>query len=100
MNNNVDEYNVLFHSRARAIFFSLSKDFRYSTASLDRLNDENVFQKVQANYLVELKRQLQEVAMEVLENLSTGQSRDGFTRVLTSSIEEYTNEFVQKARSL
>jgi hypothetical protein len=100
MNNHVDEYNILFHSRASAIFSSLSRDFKCSTGALDRLNDENVFQGLQAKYTIELKRQLQEVALEVLEQFSAGRDREGFNRILTSSIEEYTNEFLQKARSL
>lgn len=100
MNNHVDEYNILFHSRAGAIFSSLSRDFKCSTGSLDRLHDENVFQRLQAKYTIELKRQLQEVALEVLEQFSAGRYREGFNKILASSIEEYTQEFLQKARSL
>ncbi|HET7898562.1 MAG TPA: hypothetical protein VFL47_12840 [Flavisolibacter sp.] len=100
MNNQLEEYNVLFHARARAIFFSLCKNFRDAIHSLDRMADENVFQQVQARYLRELKRQLDEVAMELLEKISPGASREGFNRQLLSQIAEYTTEFTQKARAL
>jgi hypothetical protein len=100
MENKIEQYNILFHRKAKAVFFSVYEEFKHTTASLDRQRDENVFQRMQAQYSARLKRQLGEVALETLEQLSLGLSRDGFNRILTSFIEEYTTEFVQKARSL
>lgn len=100
MSNRVDEYGVLFHSRARTVFFSLCQDFKFSIASLDRQRDENVFQRVQANHVAALRRRLQEVALEVVAQLATDQSRDRFHHFLALAIDEYINEFVQKAKSL
>ena len=99
MKSNIEQYTVQFHNRAREIFFSLYNDFKRSTATVDRLRDENVFQQLQAKYTHELKSQLYAVASEMLEQVSSG-VHDGFNHLLHSLIEDYINEFVQKARSL
>ena len=98
MKTDVEQHTVLFHNRAREVFFSLYNNFKHSTATVDRQRDENVFQQLQAKYTNELKSQLHAVASEVLEQLPG--LNDGLNRMLHSLIEGYIREFVQKARSL
>ena len=100
MKSGIEQYSVRFHNRAREIFFSLCNDFKHTVAGIDRQGDENVFRQLQAKYTNELKGRLQAVAWEILEQLPAGSDRNGLNRSLGSFVEDYTSEFVQKARSL
>jgi hypothetical protein len=99
MKEGIEQLNVLFQNRATTVFFALYNEFRHSTALIDRQGDENVFQKLQNRYVSQLALQLHDIALEVLEKADHSHDRQKLQYAFTHSIEEYTNEFLQKIKS-
>lgn len=99
MQEEVKQQSILFHDRARNVFFSIYREFRHSIASVDRQGDENVFQQMQNRYASQLHLQLNSIALELLEQADTSH-RNQLNVTLSQSIKEYSNEFMQKIKSL
>jgi hypothetical protein len=95
----IEQQCVLFHDRARNVFFSVYKEFRHSIASVDRQGDENVFQQLQTRYANLLHLQLNKIALELLDQAEPS-NRSMLNVSLGQSIKEYVSEFMQKAKSL
>ncbi|ANE53049.1 hypothetical protein [Flavisolibacter tropicus] len=95
----LEQQRVLFHDRARNVFFSIYSEFRHSIASVDRQGDENVFQQLQNRYVSQLHSRLNSIALELLEQ-AEGTNRNQLSVSLSQSIKEYINEFMQKVKSL
>ena len=95
----LEQQSVLFHDRARNVFFSIYSEFRHSIASVDRQGDENVFQQLQNRYVSQLHLRLDSIALELLEQ-TEGTNRNQLSVSLSQSIKEYINEFMQKVKSL
>lgn len=95
----IEQQSVLFHDRARNVFFSIYKEFRHSIASVDRQGDENVFQQLQNRYASLLHHRLNMIALELIDQAEPS-NRSMLNVSLGQSIKEYVYEFVQKAKSL
>ena len=100
MKNDFEHISVAFHNRAKAVFFSLYRSFRYAAASIDRQVDENVFQQLRNKFSGRLKHQLQSIAKEMMSQAGSGINRNELNQSLSYFIGEYEHEFLQKIRSL
>ena len=92
----MDNHVVLFHDRARKVFFALYSEFKHAVATIDRQRDENVFQQQQAMYTNTLKHHLQNIAQETSRHM---QQQDQ-SQKLNVLVEDYLKEFVHKIKSL
>lgn len=91
---------VLFHNRARAVFFSLYNEFQVAVAGINRQQDENVFQQQQGKYVRQLEFRLQMIASEVTaQRQHQGVSKDSHQQ-FDGLVAEYLKEFQQKIKSL
>lgn len=99
MQEGIEQQNIVFHERARNVFFSIYGEFRHSIASIDRQGDENVFQQLQNRYASRLHLQLHTIALELLGQAEP-ENRNQLNYSLSQFIKEYIKEFMQKAKSL
>lgn len=98
----MEQQMVHFHNRARHVFFALFEQFQRSATGIDRQGDENVYQQVLAMYLAQLQQNLQDVAQEMISQSGKGNHgtpASDLHHALGSTIREYTNEFLQKAKA-
>lgn len=91
---------VDFNDKAKKIFFSLYEKFVGSAKHLDRKKDDNVFQQQQNKYLNTLKTQLEILAQDLLNKVSSSKNINLLNKKLMDEINTYLNEFRQKSRSL
>src|SRR5687767_11866540 len=100
MEKNIDQAYAEFNERATKLFFSFYDRFTEETRTLDRRKDENVFQHIEGKYLYSLKKQLDELAKELMNKHRGIQKANEMQRVLSERIMGYQNEFIRKARIL
>ena len=99
MNNDNEHIHVEFHDKARAIFFSLLKDFESSVENLIRKKQEYQFQELKNKYVNTLKRQLESCATVLFEKHRHLKKSNELNQNLQSFIKDYLHLFVQKTRS-
>ncbi len=100
MEQDIAQSSIVFHNRARHVFFPLYKEFRHSIASIERQGDENVFQQLRNRYASQLHLRLHNIALDILSQLKNTGNYNKLNQTLSRLIIEYVNEFMQKAKSL
>lgn len=91
---------VIFHSRARKIFFALFNDFRITSADISRQKHENHFQQWQSQYVAQLKQDLESAAKEVMDHHVNDAQQGQLAHTLSELIQVYLNDFLQKLKAL
>lgn len=99
MNNDNEHIHVEFHNKARAIFFSLLKDFEASVENLNRKKQEYQFHELKNKYVNSLKHQLESCATVLIEKHQHLRKSNELNQRLQSFIKDYLHLFVQKTRS-
>jgi hypothetical protein len=100
MSTDIEQISIAFHNRAREVFFSLYRDFKNSISSVDRKHDENSFRQLREKYVNALQQELESFARETVDRYKTTKGIDQLNQNLRHFIADYTNQFVQKIRSL
>lgn len=95
-----ERVHVLFHNRAGEALLSLYREFKHSVASIDRQWDENVFQQQLGKYTVLLRHRLESIAIDLMNQLQTGDDRNKWSHTANGFIGEYMREFGLKVRTL
>jgi len=100
MNKDCERANVSFHNRAGTVLNELFREFKSAITGIDRQRDENVFQQQVGKYTSQLKHNLDVIAGEMLNRPAPGINRQEWNHTLSSFIDQYIQEFRQKAKSL
>jgi hypothetical protein len=96
----IESIYVIFHNRARELFFSLFRDFNASIEGLNRHRDEYLFRQQREQYVTHLQQQLQLIAQEILRQHQYGKNGEPLSRNLNHFITDYVHQFVQKVKAL
>jgi hypothetical protein len=75
-------------------------DFKRKVKKLDRQKDENVFQLLQARYINELDKQLQQAAEKMVQENNKYSNLKLLRNELANQSSYILSEFLQKARSM
>ena len=75
-------------------------DLKRKVKKLDRQKDENVFQLLQARYINELEKQLQQEAEKMVQENNKYSNLKLLRNELTNQASYILSEFLQKARSM
>ena len=89
-----------FRNSSSRIFEMIYDDFKRSVKKLDRLRDENVFQRMQARYIKELEQQLRWAAEKTVEECNEKSEVKIVRHDLTSQVSYLLSEFLLKAKSM
>ena len=89
-----------FRNVASKIYEMIFNDFRRSIAKLDRQTDENVFQQLQARYVNELEKHLDQEAKKIVEENSGHAAASTMHRELAAHISYLISSFLLKAKSM
>ncbi len=93
----IDKIIVDFNDSARKVMASFLEKFMTNADSLNRRNDENVFQQLQARYADSLKAQLNSLAKSYLYQFRSVDMQQLNNRLI-NSIEIYIHEFLRQTR--
>jgi len=99
MQKDPDQMLVEFNDSAGRLLAFLFSRFRQNVQSLNRKKDDNVFQQLQAKYLFSFKNELGNMAKAYIEKCGAANMHELSNR-LNSSVNIFTNEFIQQMRSL
>ena len=100
MNKEYEQLSLEFTQKAQKLFILTFDQFSDSTKKLNRHKDENVFQLQLGKFLATLKRQLENIAIELMKKNSTLKNARHINKILVDHIESYLNEFRRKSRSV
>ena len=100
MRRDIDELDVQFNFNAKEAFYLLYTRFNAAAKDLDRQRDENVFQQTRAQYRSVLKKELERLAMAIIENNQEVQEMNLLRRNLTNRINDYLQEFMAKSQGI
>ena len=88
---------AVFHEEANKIFFSLLHEFERNVDILDRERNENVFQLQKGKYASILRRNLEQMAMQIISKYKGVEYPDRIRKELTEGVSYYIKEFSRKA---
>jgi hypothetical protein len=100
MNDGNEHAYVLFHSRARELFFSVFRDFNASIQGVNRAREEHLFRNKQEQYVHFLRQQLGDIALEIIREKQSSTDTEQLSQNLRCYIDDYIHKFVQKVKAL
>lgn len=100
MDKVIEQMSLEFNTKAQKLFTITYEKFLTSTAKLNRVKDENVFQQQLGKYLQTLRLQLESMAGELLDRNKSQQNITECNKILADHIHIYLNEFRKKSRSV
>ncbi|HEX5653014.1 MAG TPA: hypothetical protein VFX58_08070 [Chitinophagaceae bacterium] len=100
MDNDLEKISVEFNNIASKALNYLFSQFKEAVATLNRKNDENVFQQLLGKYLYQFRNQLEETAQRLLDQHRSGSNQQSLKGRLTGEVNRYVSEFMQKAKAL
>ena len=97
MANNSRIIYAVFHEEANKMYFSLLHEFKRNIDLIDRNRNENVFQLQKGKYISMLKKNLEGIAMQIINQYKEVEFPDRIRRELTEGINYYIKEFSRKS---
>ena len=93
------DIQVEFNNKASATYFDLYQKFVRESARLDREKDNNVFNRMQGQYLYTLRMRLDDIAKTMLDKYKSLTGKIPLQKILTERINIYINEFLAKVQT-
>lgn len=100
MKADVDTVRARFRDEASVIHIRVMKTFELNTKRLDRQKDENVFQQLTARYANELKKELSQMAEQLIDQHGDETNRHFLLQDFTRQIAYYISEWHLRIRSM
>lgn len=96
----IETIYVLFHNRARELFFSLFRDFNASIEGVRRHRNESQFRWQREQYVQRLQQQLQQLAEGIIREHRSQNYVEQLSQNLLHFIQDYIHQFVEKVKAL
>ncbi|MGN6493159.1 MAG: hypothetical protein ACTHLE_14260 [Agriterribacter sp.] len=100
MNSDIDAVKARFRDEASVIYLRIMKTFEFNTQKLDRQKDENVFQRLTSRYADELKRELSQIAEQLIYQCGDGTKRNLLQQDFARQISYHISQWLLKVRSM
>jgi len=100
MESDNEQIHIEFHSNANGVFFRLLTNFQLVVKGLHRETEEYKFQQMKEAHIHSLKQQLENSAMQLMQEHKYNRKANELSQNLQHSIEQYLHLFVQKTRTI
>jgi hypothetical protein len=100
MQSDGEYIHIEFHNKARDVYFSLIKDFQFSSATIDRSTEEYLYRPLREKYVSTLKQKLELIAGDILKTNQAQEKIPEINQSFHRFINDYLHQFVQKLREM